>query len=174
MQALKPDDWSIRYSSVNILEKIDNDNSILSSICFSDEATFHLSGKDKKKHHKNSHIWISVGTSACYARTWNRQPKGEYLVWANGNKITDAFSSPKTYCQPVPGHRRRISEPLAGTFSAKCIRVLSAKWFFSTMEKVSLRVPWKSSQTLDREAAMGIHQRHYVDNNCTWKEWSIS
>lgn len=54
--SLETDDRSIRYTSENMLEKIDKDTSILSRICFLDEITFHLSGKDKKNPIKTTYM----------------------------------------------------------------------------------------------------------------------
>ena len=57
LQELKPDDKPKRKEfAVNILEKMEEDGHFLNRICFSDEATFHVSGK-LNKH--NARIWGS-------------------------------------------------------------------------------------------------------------------
>ena len=49
VQALKPDDRPRRAAfAEEILQRIDDDNGYLNSVCFSDEATFHVSGKVNK------------------------------------------------------------------------------------------------------------------------------
>ena len=55
VQALKPDDCPRRAAfAEEILQRIDDDNGYLNSVCFSDEATFHVSGKVNKH---NIRIW---------------------------------------------------------------------------------------------------------------------
>ena len=57
VQALKPDDHPRRAAFVEeILQRIDDDNDYLNSVVFSDEATFHVSGKVNKH---NIRIWGS-------------------------------------------------------------------------------------------------------------------
>ena len=57
VQALKPDDRPRRAAfAEEILQRIDDDNGYLNSVCFSDEATFHVSGKVNKH---NIRIWGS-------------------------------------------------------------------------------------------------------------------
>ena len=46
VQHLQDDDYTARVDGCNLLiEKIDNDNRFLSNLIFSDEATFHISGR---------------------------------------------------------------------------------------------------------------------------------
>ena len=57
VQALKPDDRPRRAAfAEKILQRIGDDNGYLNSVCFSDEATFHVSGKVNKH---NIRIWGS-------------------------------------------------------------------------------------------------------------------
>ena len=57
VQALKPDDYLCRAAfAEEILQRIDDDNDYLNSVVFSDEATFHVSGKVNKH---NIQIWES-------------------------------------------------------------------------------------------------------------------
>lgn len=57
LQELKPDDKPKRKEiAVNILEKMEEDGDFLNRICFSDEATFRVSG-NLNKH--NARIWGS-------------------------------------------------------------------------------------------------------------------
>ena len=57
VQALKPDDHPRRAAfAKGILQRIDDDNDYLNSVVFSDEATFHVSGKVNKH---NIQIWGS-------------------------------------------------------------------------------------------------------------------
>ena len=57
VQALKPDDRPRRAAfAEEILQRIDDDNGHLNSVCFSDEATFHVSRKVNKH---NIRIWGS-------------------------------------------------------------------------------------------------------------------
>ena len=56
-QALEPDDYPRRAAfATDILERIDVDNEYLQRVCFSDESTFHLSGKVNRH---NVRIWGS-------------------------------------------------------------------------------------------------------------------
>jgi hypothetical protein len=46
VQALEPDDHPRRAAfATEMVQRIDEDNDCLSHVCFSDEATFHTSGK---------------------------------------------------------------------------------------------------------------------------------
>ena len=57
LRALKPDDkLKLKEFALDILEKIEEDGHFLNRICFSDEATFHVSGKLNKY---NARIWVS-------------------------------------------------------------------------------------------------------------------
>ena len=58
LQALQPNDMPRRKEfAVNMLQQISEDEAFLKQVCFSDEATFHVSGK-LNKH--NVRIWGSV------------------------------------------------------------------------------------------------------------------
>ena len=58
LQALQPNDMPRRKEfAVNMLQRISEDEAFLKRVCFSDEATFHVSGK-LNKH--NVRIWESV------------------------------------------------------------------------------------------------------------------
>ena len=58
LQALQPNDMPRRKEfAVNMLQRISEDEAFLKRVCFSDEATFHVSGK-LNKH--NVRIWGSV------------------------------------------------------------------------------------------------------------------
>ena len=62
LQALQPNDMSRRKEfAVNMLEQISEDEAFLKRVCFSDEATFHVSGK-LNKH--NVRIWGSENPHA--------------------------------------------------------------------------------------------------------------
>ena len=55
VQHLQDDDYTARVDGCNLLiEKIDNDNRFLSNLIFSDEATFHMSGRVNRH---NCRIW---------------------------------------------------------------------------------------------------------------------
>ena len=55
MQALKPEDYEKRQQfAQTILTRMDRDRQYLDKICFSDEATFHISGR---VHRHNVRIW---------------------------------------------------------------------------------------------------------------------
>ena len=57
VQALKQDDYPRRTAfTEEVLQRIDDDNDYLNSVVFSDEATFHVSGKVNKH---NIRIWGS-------------------------------------------------------------------------------------------------------------------
>ena len=57
VQALKQDDYPRRTAfTEKVLQRIDDDNDYLNSVVFSDEATFHVSGKVNKH---NIRIWGS-------------------------------------------------------------------------------------------------------------------
>ena len=58
LQALQSNDMPRRKEfAVNMLQRISEDEAFLRRVCFSDEATFHVSGK-LNKH--NVRIWGSV------------------------------------------------------------------------------------------------------------------
>ena len=58
LQALQPNDMPRQKEfAVNMLQRISEDEAFLKRVCFSDEATFHVSGK-LNKH--NVRIWGSV------------------------------------------------------------------------------------------------------------------
>ena len=60
LQALQPNDMPRRKEfAVNMLQRISEDKAFLRRVCFSDEATFHVSGKLNKHNVK---IWGSVGS----------------------------------------------------------------------------------------------------------------
>ena len=55
LQALQPDDMPRRKEfTVNMLQRISEDEAFLKRVCFSDEATFHVSGKLNKHNVKIS------------------------------------------------------------------------------------------------------------------------
>ena len=58
LQAFQPNDMPTQKEfAVNMLQRISEDEAFLKRVCFSDEATFHVSRK-LKKH--NVRIWESV------------------------------------------------------------------------------------------------------------------
>ena len=62
LQALQPNDMQRRKEfAVNMLQRISEDEAFLKRVCFSDEATFHVSGK-LNKH--NVRIWGSENPHA--------------------------------------------------------------------------------------------------------------
>ena len=76
LQALKPDDEPKRKDfAFNILEKMEEDGHFLNRICFSDEATFLVSGK-RNKHDariwetENSHITMEMERDSPKVNVW--------------------------------------------------------------------------------------------------------
>ena len=58
LQALQPNDMPRQKEfAVNMLQRISEEEALLKQVCFSDEATFHVSGK-LNKH--NVRIWGSM------------------------------------------------------------------------------------------------------------------
>ena len=63
LQALQPNDIPRRKEfAVNMLQRISEDEAFFKRVCFSDEATFHVSGKLNKQNIK---IWGSENNRAC-------------------------------------------------------------------------------------------------------------
>ena len=80
VQALKPDDHPRRAAfAEKILQRIGDDNDYLNSVIFSDEVTFHVSGKVNKH---NIRIWGSENPCE-FVEKESDSPKNQCLVWFN-------------------------------------------------------------------------------------------
>ena len=74
LQTLQPNDMPRRKEfALNMLQRISEDEAFLERVCFSDEATFHVSGK-LNKH--NVRIWESVRSKKrCISTKIKRQKR---------------------------------------------------------------------------------------------------
>ena len=71
LQALKPNDMPRRKEfAVNMLQQISEDKAFLKRVCFSDEATFHVSGKLNKHNVRISHATRELQRDSPKVNVW--------------------------------------------------------------------------------------------------------
>ena len=113
--------------AASVLDKIDENNLYLDHICFSDESTFHISGKVNRH---NCRIWGSKNPSVVFQR---ERDSPKVNVWCGLMK--DHVIGPFFFAEPTVTARTYLDNYVGVVCrsTASCRNHLSARWCSSSL-----------------------------------------